>query len=116
MIDLQRMNILFGSVWILIPHVLNKLVHTNNIPHIFYWIQQIAEESAHKNELQMQLDSKESDIEQLRSKINDLQLGMDSTSVASLPPDDTDGNVIGKRHRCFAYYLCILFTRLFFSI
>lgn len=49
----------------------------------------------------MQLDSKESDIEQLRSKISDLQQGMESTSVASLQPDETDGNVLGKRHTSF---------------
>ncbi|KAL7984368.1 hypothetical protein Chor_002938, partial [Crotalus horridus] len=40
---------------------------------------QLVEESTYRNELQMQLDSKESDIEQLRSKILDLQQGMDST-------------------------------------
>lgn len=45
----------------------------------------------------MQLDSKESDIEQLRRKILDLQQGMDSTSVASLQTDETDGNLSGKR-------------------
>ncbi|KAM6444955.1 rho-associated protein kinase 1 isoform 1-T1 [Rhynochetos jubatus] len=54
---------------------------------------QLAEESTYRNELQMQLDSKESDIEQLRRKILDLQQGMDSTSVASLPTDETDGNL-----------------------
>ncbi|XP_061452610.1 rho-associated protein kinase 1 isoform X4 [Rhineura floridana] len=54
---------------------------------------QIVEESTHRNELQMQLDSKDSDIEQLNRKILDLQQGMDSTSIASLQPDDTDGNV-----------------------
>lgn len=45
----------------------------------------------------MQLDSKESDIEQLRRKILDLQQGMDSTSVSSLQPDEIDGNLSGKR-------------------
>uniref|UniRef100_A0A672UAM3 non-specific serine/threonine protein kinase n=1 Tax=Strigops habroptila TaxID=2489341 RepID=A0A672UAM3_STRHB len=54
---------------------------------------QLAEESTYRNELQMQLDSKESDIEQLRRKILDLQQGMDSTSVASLQPDEMDGNL-----------------------
>lgn len=54
------------------------------------------EESTFRNELQMQLDSKESDIEQLNSKILDLQQRMDSTSIAS-QPDETDGNVTGKR-------------------
>uniref|UniRef100_A0A7M4G002 Rho-associated protein kinase 1 n=1 Tax=Crocodylus porosus TaxID=8502 RepID=A0A7M4G002_CROPO len=58
---------------------------------------QLAEESTYRNELQMQLDSKESDIEQLRSKILDLQQGMDSTSVASLQADETDGNVSESR-------------------
>ncbi|XP_058035135.1 rho-associated protein kinase 1 isoform X2 [Ahaetulla prasina] len=58
---------------------------------------QLAEESTYRNELQMQLDSKESDIEQLRSKILDLQQGMDSTSVASLQADETDGSVTESR-------------------
>ncbi|KAM6318610.1 LOW QUALITY PROTEIN: rho-associated protein kinase 1 [Aegotheles albertisi] len=58
---------------------------------------QLAEESTYRNELQMQLDSKESDIEQLRRKILDLQQGMDSTSVASLQPDETDGNLPESR-------------------
>ncbi|XP_028924462.1 rho-associated protein kinase 1 [Ornithorhynchus anatinus] len=58
---------------------------------------QLVEESTHRNELQMQLASKESDIEQLRSKLSDLQLGMDSGSVASLQPDETDGNLVESR-------------------
>uniref|UniRef100_A0A8D0GJF5 Rho-associated protein kinase 1 n=1 Tax=Sphenodon punctatus TaxID=8508 RepID=A0A8D0GJF5_SPHPU len=58
---------------------------------------QLVEESTYRNELQMQLDSKESDIEQLRSKILDLQQGMDSASVASLQPDETDGNLTESR-------------------
>uniref|UniRef100_A0A670YJW9 non-specific serine/threonine protein kinase n=1 Tax=Pseudonaja textilis TaxID=8673 RepID=A0A670YJW9_PSETE len=58
---------------------------------------QLLEESTYRNELQMQLDSKESDIEQLRSKILDLQQGMDSTSVASLPADEADGSVTESR-------------------
>ncbi|XP_074919059.1 rho-associated protein kinase 1 isoform X3 [Chelonoidis abingdonii] len=58
---------------------------------------QLAEESTYRNELQMQLDSRESDIEQLRSKLLDLQQGMDSTSVASLQPDETDGNLTESR-------------------
>ncbi|KAF6303197.1 Rho associated coiled-coil containing protein kinase 1 [Rhinolophus ferrumequinum] len=52
---------------------------------------QLVEECTHKNELQMQLASKESDIEQLRAKLLDLS---DSTSVASFPSaDETDGNL-----------------------
>ncbi|XP_075445287.1 rho-associated protein kinase 1 [Ascaphus truei] len=52
---------------------------------------QLTEECNYRTELQMQLDSKESDLEQLRSKLADLQLGMDSTSVLSLQSDETDG-------------------------
>lgn len=44
----------------------------------------------------MQLDSKESDIEQLREKLNDLQLRMDNSSVTSLQTDETDCNIAGK--------------------
>uniref|UniRef100_A0A8C2IJP6 Rho-associated protein kinase 1 n=1 Tax=Cyprinus carpio TaxID=7962 RepID=A0A8C2IJP6_CYPCA len=51
---------------------------------------QLAEECTYRNELQMQLDSKESDIEQLREKLNDLQLRVDSSSVTSLQPDEVD--------------------------
>lgn len=58
---------------------------------------QLAEECTYRNELQMQLDSKESDIEQLREKLNDLQLRMDNSSVTSLQPDDTDGNIAESR-------------------
>ncbi|XP_054035659.1 rho-associated protein kinase 1 isoform X1 [Dryobates pubescens] len=58
---------------------------------------QLAEESTYRNELQMQLDSKESDIEQLRRKILDLQQGMDSSSVASLQADETDGSLPESR-------------------
>uniref|UniRef100_A0A8C9U9Z1 Rho-associated protein kinase 1 n=1 Tax=Scleropages formosus TaxID=113540 RepID=A0A8C9U9Z1_SCLFO len=58
---------------------------------------QLAEESTYRTELQMQLDSKESDIEQLREKLNDLQLRMDNSSVTSLQPDETDGNIAESR-------------------
>ena len=44
----------------------------------------------------MQLDSKESDIEQLREKLNDLQQRMDSSSITSLQTDETDGNIAGR--------------------
>lgn len=55
----------------------------------------MVEECTHRNELQMQLASKESDIEQLRAKLLDLS---DSTSVASFPSaDETDGNLPGKK-------------------
>uniref|UniRef100_A0A8C9ZJR4 Rho-associated protein kinase 1 n=1 Tax=Sander lucioperca TaxID=283035 RepID=A0A8C9ZJR4_SANLU len=58
---------------------------------------QLAEECTYRNELQMQLDSKESDIEQLREKLNDLQQRMDSSSVTSLQTDETDGNIAESR-------------------
>uniref|UniRef100_A0AAR2KTT8 non-specific serine/threonine protein kinase n=1 Tax=Pygocentrus nattereri TaxID=42514 RepID=A0AAR2KTT8_PYGNA len=58
---------------------------------------QLVEESTYRNELQMQLDSKESDIEQLREKLNDLQLRMDNSSVTSLQPDETDSNIAESR-------------------
>lgn len=58
--------------------------------------QQLSEECTYRNELQMQLDSKESDIEQLREKLNDLQLRMDNSSVTSLQMDETDSNIAGK--------------------
>lgn len=44
----------------------------------------------------MQLDSKESDIEQLREKLNDLQQRMDNSSVTSLQTDETDSNIAGR--------------------
>ncbi|XP_051553980.1 rho-associated protein kinase 1-like isoform X2 [Myxocyprinus asiaticus] len=58
---------------------------------------QLSEECTYRNELQMQLDSKESDIEQLREKLNDLQLRMDSSSVTSLQTDEMDSNIAESR-------------------
>ncbi|XP_051983920.1 rho-associated protein kinase 1 isoform X2 [Xyrauchen texanus] len=58
---------------------------------------QLSEECTYRNELQMQLDSKESDIEQLREKLNDLQLRMDNSSVTSLQPDEIDSNIAESR-------------------
>ncbi|XP_068196519.1 rho-associated protein kinase 1 isoform X1 [Antennarius striatus] len=58
---------------------------------------QLAEECTYRNELQMQLDSKESDIEQLREKLNDLQQRMDNSSVTSLQTDETDSNIAESR-------------------
>ena len=64
----------------------------------------MVEECTHKNELQMQLASKESDIEQLRAKLLDLS---DSTSVASFPSaDETDGNLPGKNNFCYFIQAC----------
>uniref|UniRef100_A0A674ES26 non-specific serine/threonine protein kinase n=1 Tax=Salmo trutta TaxID=8032 RepID=A0A674ES26_SALTR len=58
---------------------------------------QLSEECTYRNELQMQLDSKESDIEQLREKLIDLQLRMDNSSVTSLQMDETDSNIAESR-------------------
>ncbi|XP_050982412.1 rho-associated protein kinase 1-like [Labeo rohita] len=55
---------------------------------------QLAEEYTYRNKFQMELDSKESDIEQLREKLNDLQL---NSSVTSLQPDETDSNIAESR-------------------
>ncbi|XP_073406965.1 rho-associated protein kinase 1 isoform X2 [Dendrobates tinctorius] len=74
-------------------------------------LMQLTEESNTRNELQMQLASKESDIEQLRARVAELQLRMDSTSVASLQPDEADGT-IGVESTCIPYfflsYSCLL--------
>ncbi|KAM3931397.1 rho-associated protein kinase 2 isoform 3-T4 [Leptodactylus fuscus] len=52
---------------------------------------QIAEESQVRIELQMALDSKDSDIEQLRSQLQSIHIGMDSTSIGS-GHGDTDND------------------------
>nr|XP_033792041.1 rho-associated protein kinase 2 isoform X6 [Geotrypetes seraphini] len=44
---------------------------------------QIAEENQFRIELQMALDSKDSDIEQLRSQLQNIHIGLDSTSIGS---------------------------------
>lgn len=59
-------------------------------------LQQLAEESTYRNELQMQLASKESDIEQLREKLSDLQQRVENSSVTSLQTDETDSNTAGR--------------------
>ncbi|XP_037644181.1 rho-associated protein kinase 1-like [Sebastes umbrosus] len=58
---------------------------------------QLVEESTYRNELQMQLDSKESDIEQLREKLNDLTQRMENSRVTSLQTDETDSNLAESR-------------------
>uniref|UniRef100_A0A3B3RVL1 non-specific serine/threonine protein kinase n=1 Tax=Paramormyrops kingsleyae TaxID=1676925 RepID=A0A3B3RVL1_9TELE len=58
---------------------------------------QLADESMRFTELQMQMYSKDSDIEQLSEKLNDLQQRMDSSSVTSLLTDETDGNIADSR-------------------
>lgn len=75
----------------------------------------MVEECTHRNELQMQLASKESDIEQLRAKLLDLS---DSTSVASFPSaDETDGNLPGKKNSvCSVIQVCSDVMEIFFII
>uniref|UniRef100_A0A8C4PX64 non-specific serine/threonine protein kinase n=1 Tax=Eptatretus burgeri TaxID=7764 RepID=A0A8C4PX64_EPTBU len=51
---------------------------------------QMADESSALVELQMTLDSKDSDIEHLRSRMRSLQQGLDSTNLSSHSDVDTD--------------------------
>uniref|UniRef100_A0A4W4HCQ1 non-specific serine/threonine protein kinase n=1 Tax=Electrophorus electricus TaxID=8005 RepID=A0A4W4HCQ1_ELEEL len=56
---------------------------------------QLADESVMRVELQMALDSKDSDIEQLRSLLNTLNVhSLDSASVGSGPDFDTDESLL----------------------
>nr|XP_005995982.1 PREDICTED: rho-associated protein kinase 2 isoform X3 [Latimeria chalumnae] len=48
---------------------------------------QIADENQLRIELQMTLDSKDSDIEQLRSQLQSIHVGLDTTSIGSGPGD-----------------------------
>uniref|UniRef100_A0A4W4HKU9 Rho-associated protein kinase n=1 Tax=Electrophorus electricus TaxID=8005 RepID=A0A4W4HKU9_ELEEL len=58
---------------------------------------QLADESVMRVELQMALDSKDSDIEQLRSLLNTLNVhSLDSASVGSGPDFDTDESLPGS--------------------
>ncbi|KAF6723822.1 Rho-associated protein kinase 1 [Oryzias melastigma] len=58
---------------------------------------QLSDECLHRNELQMMLASKESDIEQLREKLNDLQQRIENSSITSLQTDETDSNIAESR-------------------
>uniref|UniRef100_A0A8C9G2E5 non-specific serine/threonine protein kinase n=1 Tax=Pavo cristatus TaxID=9049 RepID=A0A8C9G2E5_PAVCR len=60
--------------------------HDNRKPFLLS-LQQIAEESQIRIELQMTLDSKDSDIEQLRSQLQSLHIGLDNSSIGSGPGD-----------------------------
>lgn len=60
-------------------------------------MQQLAEESQMRIELQMALDSKDSDIEQLRNLLQSLSVqSLDSASVSSGPEFDTDEAYTGE--------------------
>uniref|UniRef100_A0A4W3J8F1 Rho-associated protein kinase 1 n=1 Tax=Callorhinchus milii TaxID=7868 RepID=A0A4W3J8F1_CALMI len=71
---------------------------------------QLGEECGQRTELQMQLDSKDSDLEQLRSKLQDLQLRMDTSSLASLQSEESDGNVAGKIFFWVFLYMSYLYV------
>ncbi|XP_044515491.1 rho-associated protein kinase 2 [Gracilinanus agilis] len=61
---------------------------------------QIAEESQIRIELQMTLDSKDSDIEQLRSQLQALHIGLDSSSIGSGPGEaEADDGFPGTESR-----------------
>uniref|UniRef100_A0A8C5X9H4 Rho-associated protein kinase 2 n=1 Tax=Malurus cyaneus samueli TaxID=2593467 RepID=A0A8C5X9H4_9PASS len=63
---------------------------------------QIAEESQIRIELQMTLDSKDSDIEQLRSQLQSLHIGLDNSSIGSGPGEAEvdDGFPVSKEMFC----------------
>lgn len=65
---------------------------------VIFNLQQLADESQMRIELQMALDSKDSDIEQLRNLLQSLSVqSMDSASVSSGPEFDTDDAYAGER-------------------
>uniref|UniRef100_A0A9J8BRF1 Rho-associated protein kinase 2 n=1 Tax=Cyprinus carpio carpio TaxID=630221 RepID=A0A9J8BRF1_CYPCA len=75
---------------------------------------QLADESQVRVELQMALDSKDSDIEQLRSLLNSLNVqSLDSASMSSGPDMDTDESLPGTV-KLFPKFLFILFSSLLF--
>uniref|UniRef100_A0AAR2JBV3 Rho-associated protein kinase 2 n=1 Tax=Pygocentrus nattereri TaxID=42514 RepID=A0AAR2JBV3_PYGNA len=80
---------------------------------------QLAEESVMRVELQMALDSKDSDIEQLRGLLNSLNVhSLDSASMSSGPDFETDESLPGfLPHACFTFCplheLLCLFVYLF---
>lgn len=89
-----------SSVYQLGQHVLQFLLSCINIFDwnlLFFYLQQLSEESQMRIELQMALDSKDSDIEQLRNLLQSLSVqSLDSTSVNSGPEFDTDDAYTGE--------------------
>lgn len=68
----------------------------NEATTVVYFFQQLLDESQVRIELQMALDSKDSDIEQLRSLLNSLNVqSLDSASMSSGPDMDTDESLLG---------------------
>uniref|UniRef100_A0A8C1K2D5 Rho-associated protein kinase 2 n=2 Tax=Cyprinus carpio TaxID=7962 RepID=A0A8C1K2D5_CYPCA len=75
---------------------------------------QLADESQVRVELQMALDSKDSDIEQLRSLLNSLNVqSLDSASMSSGPDLDTDESLPGTV-KLFPKFLFILSKKILF--
>lgn len=66
-------------------------------PLLSLYLQQLSDESQMRIELQMALDSKDSDIEQLRNLLQTLSVqSMDSASVSSGPEFDADDAYAGE--------------------
>lgn len=86
---------------------ISDLYSTNIVFFILlHLLQQLADESQVRIELQMALDSKDSDIEQLRSLLNSLNVhSLDSVSMSSGPDMDTDESLAGKE--LFLSQMCI---------
>lgn len=75
-------------------HIFSSAVSDWNF---FFFLQQLSEESQMRIELQMALDSRDSDIEQLRNLLQSLSVqSMDSASVNSGPEFDADDALTGK--------------------
>lgn len=93
-----------------------KQCHTECLFLTFvYFLQQLADESQVRIELQMALDSKDSDIEQLRSLLNSLNVqSLDSASMSSGPDMDTDESLAGTVLKFFLKRLFTLLSSLLF--
>lgn len=80
------------------------------VSYSVYFLQQWADESQVRVELQMALDSKDSDIEQLRGLLNSLNVqSLDSASMSSGPDMDTDESLPGTV-KVFSKLLFILLS------
>lgn len=76
------------------------------VSFIFFSSQQLADESVMRVELQMALDSKDSDIEQLRSLLNSVNVhSLDSASMSSGPEFDTDESLPGFLKYIFKLFI-----------
>lgn len=105
--DMQAVWPLF-SVWRM-PHCSTGSQNTRFLL-FFYFLQQLADESQVRVELQMALDSKDSDIEQLRGLLNSLNVqSLDSASMSSGPDMDIDESLPGTV-KVFSKLLFILLS------